>query len=87
MLGIGGDSQFLPHLEAHPKVFGNLRQVVPELIRGRGTIERGIVADRTEQRLAIVEILAIFAEALPGERSLGVLTQVDLTLPAFVRPS
>ena len=87
LLGIGGNRDLLPHLETHLKVFGNLVQIAPELIRGRRSVERRVVPHGPEERLALVLILAILPQALPGKRALGILPCVDLALPAFVGPS
>ena len=84
LLRIGRDRDLFPHLEAHLKVFGDLIQVSPELIRRGGTVEGRVIAYGLEERLALVLILAVLAETFPRKRALRVLACVDLALPAFV---
>ena len=59
---------------------------MPELIRRGWPVERRVIADRSEQGLVLVLILAIFPQAFSGKRALGVVSCVDLALPAFVGP-
>src|SRR6478736_6062696 len=87
MLGIGGNGDLFPHLETHLKVFGDLRQIVSKLVCGGRSVEGRVIAHRSEERLALVLILAVLAQAFTGERALGVLLLVDLALPAFIGPS
>ncbi|HEV8327270.1 MAG TPA: hypothetical protein VGQ08_07275 [Nitrospiraceae bacterium] len=84
--GIGRNRDLLPYLEAHLKVFGDLAEIVPELVCGGRSVERRVVPHRPEQRLALVLILAILPQALMSKRLLGILAIVDLALPAFIRP-
>jgi hypothetical protein len=39
VIGIAGDGQLIPHLEAHVKIFGNLVQIAPEMIGDGQTIK------------------------------------------------
>jgi hypothetical protein len=86
MLRKAGNRDFLPHLETDLEVFGDLRQVMPELGGGGRSVERRVVPHGPEQRLALVLILAILLQTFMGKRALGILPFVDLTLPAFVGP-
>ena len=43
VLCVGRDGQLLPHLETHVEVFGDLRQVAGELIRGWRAVEGGVI--------------------------------------------
>ena len=61
MIGVGGDRNLFPHLAAHLEVFGDLRQIPLELVRGRRSVKGGIVAYRAKERLAVIEILAVLA--------------------------
>ncbi len=85
-LRIGGNGDILPPPEAHLKVFEDLSQVVAELVGGRGSVERRVVAHGPEEWLALILILAILPQTLAGECALGVLPLVDLAVPAFVGP-
>ena len=86
MIGEARDGDLLPHLATHLEVFGNLIQIPQELV-GRGrSVERRIVAHRSEQWLVAVLVLAILTEAFPGKYALGVLLQIDLAFPAFIGP-
>lgn len=73
LLGVGGNGDLLPHLKAHLKSFGDLVEIVPELVSGRRTVKSRIIAHRPEERLALVLILAILPEALSLKAALGVL--------------
>jgi len=55
----GGDGDFLPHLEAHLKVFGDLSQLVAELVRGGRSVEGRVIAYSPEEWFALILILAI----------------------------
>jgi len=57
----GRDGQFLPDLGTQLKVFGDLIEVVFELVNSRRPVEGRIVADGLEKWFAVVEILAVFA--------------------------
>jgi hypothetical protein len=83
---ITGDGDLFPYLEAHLEVFGDLAQIAPKLVGCRRSIERRVVANGPEEWLVLVLVLAILAEAFPGKRALGILLEIDLALPAFVRP-
>jgi hypothetical protein len=87
LLGIARNRDLFPHLEAHLKVFWDLAQIAPELVCARRSVERRVVPHGPKQRLTLVLILAILPEAFPIKRALGILPCVDLTLPAFIRPS
>ena len=86
MTGEAGNGDLLPHLTTHLEVFGNLIQIPQELVCHWRSVECRIIAHGSEQRLVVVLVLAILAEALPGKRALGVLLLIDLALPAFVGP-
>ena len=87
LLGVAGNGDLLPYLEAHLEVFGDLIEVPSQLLCRWRPIKCGVVADCTKERLSIVEILAILTEAFPGKGTFGVLLEVDLSLPAFIGPS
>ena len=80
------DGQFFPDLDTHFEAFGDLVQIIFELVGGRGPVESGIVADGAKERLAVIEILAVLAQALARKCRLFVFALVDLSLPAFVGP-
>ena len=61
LLRVGRDRDLLPDLEAHFKVFRDLIQIAPKLIRRWWAIKGGVVADRTKAGLTVVEILAVLA--------------------------
>jgi hypothetical protein len=86
LLGVARNGDLLPHLKTYLKVFGDLAQITPELIRGRWAVERRIVPHGSEQWFPLVLILAILPEAFPSKRALGVPQLIDLALPAFVGP-
>jgi hypothetical protein len=86
LLGVGWNGDLLPHPNAHLKVFGDLVQVMPELIGSGRTVEGGIIADGPEEWLALILILGILPEALTRKTALDVLPLVNLALPAFVGP-
>ena len=81
-----GDGDFLPDLETHLKVFGNLMEILSKLASGGGAVERGVVPDRAKERFAVVEVLAVFAQTFPRKSAFCVRVFVDLALPAFVGP-
>ena len=83
---IARDREFLPDRTAHVKVFGNLSQVTPELIRGRWATERRIISYCPEKQLTLMLILAVFAEAFSRKAALGIESCVDLSSPAFIGP-
>jgi hypothetical protein len=64
-LRLGRNGDLLPYLEAHLKILRDLVQIVPKLIRGRWSIERGVIADGAKAGLTVVEILTIFTETFP----------------------
>ena len=86
LVGIARNRDLFPDFETHLKVFGDLIQITPQLIRRRWPVERRVVAHRSEQGLILVLILAILAETFSGKRALRVLSLIDLALPAFVGP-
>lgn len=59
---------------------------MPELIGGGRAVEGRIVPYGPEERLALILVLTILSQTLPGKDALGVLALVDLALPAFVGP-
>ena len=61
VLRITWDRDLLPHLEIHLKVFGNLIELLSELVRCRRAVKRRVIADRAETGLPLVQILAILA--------------------------
>ena len=83
---IAGNRDFFPHLETHFKVFGNLVQVTPELIRGRRAVKRRIIPSGPEEWLIVVLILAVLAEAFLRKFALRVLALIHVALPPFVGP-
>jgi len=86
MRRIDRNREFLPHLEAHLKGFWYLTEVVVEAVDGRWSVEARIVAHSPKESFALVLVLAILGEALPGERALGILPVIDLALPTFASP-
>ena len=86
LFGKGRDRNLLPDLKTHLKVFRDLCQIPPKLIRRWRAIERGVITDSPEERFAIVLILAILTETFSRKRALRVLPLVDLPLPPFVSP-
>ena len=86
MTGEARNGDLFPDLATHLEVFGNLIEVPQELVRHWRSVECRIIAHGSEQRLVVVLILAILAEAFPGKYTLGVFLLVNLTLPAFVGP-
>jgi len=83
---IAGTGDLLPHLEAHLKVFGNLGQIVPELIGSRRSVEGRLVPYGPEKWFLVVLVLTVFAETLLSKLTLGILLLVDLAQPAFIGP-
>lgn len=84
VLRIAWNHDILPHLEAHLNVFGDLSQIVPELVCGGRSVERRIIADGSKQGLPLVLILAVLSQTLTGKCALGLLLLADLSLPAFI---
>jgi len=83
-LRIGGNRDLLPHLETHLEIFGDLGQIVPELVGGGRLVEGRVVAYGPEQWFALILILAMLSQAVPGERDLGLAPVIDLSCLAFV---
>ncbi len=83
LLRKGGNRELLPNLETHLKVFGNLIEVMPKLIRGLWPIKGRVVADRAKQRFTVVEVLAILSS--PSAPS-GLRHTRSHTVLSFLRP-
>ncbi len=83
---VGWDRDLFPDLEAYLKVFGDLIEIVTQLVGRRRSLEGGVVADGPKEWFAIEEILAVLAKAFPCKGGLGVLPLINLALPAFVGP-
>jgi hypothetical protein len=84
---IGRNREFLPHREAHLKVYWYLSAVVSKTVDGLRSGEGGIVAHGSKESFALIVVLAILGQTLPGERAFGVPPLVDLALPAFIGPT
>ena len=63
MFGIGRSGDVLPDFVAHLKVFRNLTEVADELPACRRPLESRIVTGDAKERLALVAVLAEFAQA------------------------
>ena len=86
VLGIERNSDLLPHLGTHFKVFRDLLEIPEQLRRGGRSVKTGIDANGPEERPAFIEILAKFAEAFSCKGGGSVFSAIDLSLPAFIRP-
>ena len=73
-------------LAAHFEARRQLSSVDLKLFIGWWSLERRVVAHRSEQWIVVVLILAILPEAFLSKLALGVLSLVDRPLPAFVGP-
>src|ERR1700752_2939795 len=82
-----GNGDLLPDLEAHLKVFRDLIEIPHQLLCSWRPIKCRVITDSTKERFSVVQILAILPQTLPHKRAFGVVSLIDLTLPAFVCPS